>query len=221
MKIGDLGSNCSISQPATDREINLAEVALKRSLSEQHKRLLKMSNGIVERSGIVLYSTTDLPERNGTFEVATYAPGFVAIGDDSGGRLFLVDDTGADESVYVVDQGSVSKGSFSECAASIAQFVEEGFAGARESQSCEEIPDCVDVFLERDPPGGLKDLLKIKQGLGLEMGLAELKGKLANTPARILANVPYGKFKARCRRINAETNCLGLRTPDGAKLNLD
>jgi hypothetical protein len=37
-----------------------------------------------------VYGVADLAERNATFETAGYCPGFLLIGDDSGGRGFLL-----------------------------------------------------------------------------------------------------------------------------------
>ncbi|QLI81284.1 hypothetical protein HZU75_06965 [Chitinibacter fontanus] len=40
--------------------------------------------------GLVLYEAEDLCERNLTFETNIYAPGYLLIGDDSGGTGFLL-----------------------------------------------------------------------------------------------------------------------------------
>ncbi len=56
-------------------------------------------------SGVKLYSTGEVGERNATFEVAKYLPSYVAIGDDSGGNAFVMSVSPQDRIVYVVGQG--------------------------------------------------------------------------------------------------------------------
>ena len=46
--------------------------------------------GIATDDGLLIYSAVDLAERNETFEVQQYLPGFLLIGDDSGGRGFFI-----------------------------------------------------------------------------------------------------------------------------------
>lgn len=56
---------------------------------------------------VVVYAIDDVQERNHTFEVAQYFPRQIAVGDDSGGRLILVDRL-ADSGLWLVDAGSPS-----------------------------------------------------------------------------------------------------------------
>jgi hypothetical protein len=56
---------------------------------------------------VLLYAAEELAERNRTFEVAVYAPGWLMIGDDSGGRGFIIDMSGRDRRVLIVDHGSM------------------------------------------------------------------------------------------------------------------
>lgn len=56
---------------------------------------------------VVIYAIDDVQERNHTFEVAQYFPRQIAVGDDSGGRLILVDRL-ADSGLWLVDAGSPS-----------------------------------------------------------------------------------------------------------------
>lgn len=39
---------------------------------------------------VLLYGVQDIEERNATYEVQSYLPGWFSIGDDSGGRAFLM-----------------------------------------------------------------------------------------------------------------------------------
>ena len=50
--------------------------------------VLKESNGLSFTNGVFIYGTEEIVERNETWEVAEYAKGYIAIGDDSGGMIF-------------------------------------------------------------------------------------------------------------------------------------
>lgn len=55
---------------------------------------------------VLLYGRQDLVERNATYEVQTYLPGWVAIGDDGGGSAILVRLDGSD-AVYQCGHGAL------------------------------------------------------------------------------------------------------------------
>ena len=74
---------------------------------------------------MLLYSTDDLAERNETFEVREYAPGHLAIGDDSGGRSILIGLDGS-RAVYLVDQGSMDPDDFIEISPDFSEWLDQG-----------------------------------------------------------------------------------------------
>lgn len=56
--------------------------------------------------GTTVYGPHSLTERNTTFEVAEYAPGWVLVGDDSGGRGYLMRATGPEFAAVTARAGS-------------------------------------------------------------------------------------------------------------------
>lgn len=58
--------------------------------------LWSSSHGVLGTDGTRIYGPDDISERNTTYEVSRYAPGWVLIGDDSGGHGYLMRSTGAD-----------------------------------------------------------------------------------------------------------------------------
>lgn len=62
-----------------------------------YREVLKVSDGVPTAGEVVLYETASLYERNEQWaHVSERAPEFVAIGDDSGGRVLLMKaETGA------------------------------------------------------------------------------------------------------------------------------
>lgn len=87
-----------------------AETAL--SVSAPLVALWKVRDGLLTEAGLAVYSAGCIAERNTTYEVAHYAPGFVLIGDDSGGRGFLLraDDPGS--AVFSSDLGDLDPADF-------------------------------------------------------------------------------------------------------------
>ena len=74
---------------------------------------------------VKIYSTDEIAERQQTYEIEDYFPGYLLIGDDSGGRLILVDRS-AIERFYLLDSGcpSITDGlSFSSMDALIKEVV--------------------------------------------------------------------------------------------------
>ncbi|MFD1811044.1 SMI1/KNR4 family protein [Rhodococcus gannanensis] len=73
-------------------------------------RLWRTTPGLLRPDGLLLYGPHEIAERNETFEVAQYAPGWTLVGDDSGGRGLLMRHHGRDRhSVYVLDLGALGE----------------------------------------------------------------------------------------------------------------
>ncbi|WP_226535916.1 SMI1/KNR4 family protein [Fictibacillus halophilus] len=97
-------SNYSVSE----NEINETEKLMNIKFPKEYVTLLLKSNGFLTTEGIFIYGTEDILERNETWEVKEYANGFVAIGDDSGGRIFLMASQQESTQVLIVDSGELS-----------------------------------------------------------------------------------------------------------------
>ncbi|KMY21077.1 SMI1/KNR4 family protein [Bacillus pumilus] len=94
-----------INNPGTDINIKKAESQLNMVLPDAYKNLLKQTNGCSIGGDVLLYGTEDITERNATWEVQQYASGYVAIGDDGGGRVFLMRQAEEEKKVWIVDAG--------------------------------------------------------------------------------------------------------------------
>ncbi|MEU9339937.1 hypothetical protein AB0D74_01755 [Streptomyces sp. NPDC048278] len=82
---------------ATPADVSRARAELEVSLPTPLVALWSVRDGLLTESGVCVYEAGCIGERNATYEVAQYAPGFVLIGDDSGGCGFLLraDDPGS------------------------------------------------------------------------------------------------------------------------------
>jgi hypothetical protein len=80
-------------------------------------------DGLLTASGVTVYPASDIGERNAAYEVALYAPGFVLIGDDSGGRGFLLRAGHADSTVFSSDLGDLGPADFDVESADLASWI--------------------------------------------------------------------------------------------------
>lgn len=64
-------------------------------------------------------------ERNATHETHIYAPGYIAIGDDSGGKAIVIRVPGG-FAVFVVDHGSMSPDDFVEVSRDFTEWLRSG-----------------------------------------------------------------------------------------------
>lgn len=70
--------------------------------------LWRSTPGLLREDGLLMYGPHRIRERNETFEVATYAPHWTMVGDDSGGRGLFMRHHGPDRrSVYLLDLGAI------------------------------------------------------------------------------------------------------------------
>jgi SMI1 / KNR4 family (SUKH-1) len=111
----------------SDTELRDAEGALGFRLPESYVELLKLSNGLhALNDRVVLFSASELDERNSTYEVGEYAPGWVMIGDDSGGRAILLNARQDPIGVFIVGTGSMVPDDAEQLAPTIESWLDRG-----------------------------------------------------------------------------------------------
>lgn len=111
---------------ATDNALSNLESQIGCRLPVDYRELLQLMNGFSLDNGLLIYGTDELLERNKTFEVDIYAPGYFAIGDDSGGRVVLI--AFEHPGVFLVDQGSLAPRDMQRVASSVSQWLKRGCA---------------------------------------------------------------------------------------------
>ena len=89
------------------------------------QELLKLSNGFITARGIHLYGTNDLVDRNATFEINEYCVGYLLIGDNSGGKGYLMCLTEEDHSIYSSDLGDLDVAGFKRESASLEEWLNQ------------------------------------------------------------------------------------------------
>lgn len=73
-----------------------------------------------------LYAVDEIVERNETYQTQVYCPGYVTIGDDSGGRAFVVHGKLDPPTVFAVGHGSMSEIDFVEVGAELSRWISDG-----------------------------------------------------------------------------------------------
>lgn len=86
--------------------------------------LWEVTDGLMTDTGVTVYSAGCIGERNATYEVTEYAPGFVLIGDDSGGRGFLLRADDPRAAVFSSDLGDLDPEDFDAESVDFASWIE-------------------------------------------------------------------------------------------------
>lgn len=169
-------------------------------IPEIYKDFLKKYNGYSFGGGKILYSLDDIKEMNLAQQIQKYQPGYIAIGDDGAGIIFLMKQDTTSNVVYLVDMGDYDINS---CYLQIDNFA-EWFE--KKCDICKKYPkkddDIVDVFLTKSPGDDLKDLLKIKKAFSLNITAKELLLISKNVPCKLISGINIHKAKKMVQNTN-------------------
>lgn len=206
-KVSDLIKNTA----ASDIEIQEVENLLNLELPNVYKDLLKYTNGFSIGGGLVIYGTEDIVERNATWEVDEYASGFVAIGDDGGGNVFLMLQDAVEKEVLVIDSGDMNPSHADLVTSDFTKWVNSGCINEIEQKTTSiEFPDTCNILLVKTPNEGLKDLIKIKSVLGVEISTTDLLKGSKNPPYILAERFPYGKAKKLIEKLESAGAVLSI-----------
>lgn len=145
-------------------------------------------DGALLNDQVLIYSVSDVIERNQTYEIGNSFPRQIAIGDDSGGRLILIDKV-ASEVFYLIDSGDP----FLEDADIFYSIDEllDNLSGEQDSTL-----NKIDIVAVGDDKPTSQEVLAIKKGLGLSFSIADIKAKLEQKNEVILADVKAVKYES-------------------------
>ena len=117
----ELPAHFTLHAPAHPLEVAKAQAALGFALPPDYVELLMMTDGLSSAGSLVLLEVADLAPRNIDYEVAEYLPGYVMIGDDSGGVAIVM--KLQEPAVYEVDMGVLSAADLRKSADSLEQLL--------------------------------------------------------------------------------------------------
>ncbi|WP_404348136.1 SMI1/KNR4 family protein [Sutcliffiella horikoshii] len=194
---------------ALKSEINNVEQELGLTLPKVYKDLLKVSNGFSSGGGLVIYGSDDIVERNETWEVKEYAEGFIAIGDDGGGNVYLMSQNEKAEDFLIVDAGEMNPTHASKAPINFIDWINSGCPGMEERNFGFPTDTCM-VVVEKVLDNGMKDLIKLKNLLGLEVTTSQLMYGSKNTPYVLASDFPYGKAKKLVEKLDSNNLVIKL-----------
>ncbi|BBH47308.1 SMI1/KNR4 family protein [Pseudomonas sp. KU43P] len=174
---------------ASDKDIEASSKRLGLASDSWVVGFWKVSDGALLNDQVMIYSVGDIEERNSTFEVDKNFKGKIAVGDDSGGRMILIDKSGV-PGFWLVDSGSVSLDEFDrfESLEKLLDFIEEG----EEGDSGAGVGDIITI-------GGckpsLEEVVGIKKSLGVDLSVVHLKKILAEPGEVIMKSVYAQKYR--------------------------
>lgn len=162
---------------------------------------------------VLLYGLPGLPERNETYELEEYLPGWFTLGDDSGGNQFLMKLDGT-PGVYLCGAGALGSLEPELVAPKFGTWLARGCPSSKAPPP--KLPFKGDFWMIQAPPNGLKDLLKVKQTLALQLSLAQMKEFLQTVPCQVAANIPCINWDGRLEKLPEMRHCFAF-TPPGAR----
>ena len=109
-----------------NQQVSVIERWLGAQLSHAYRHLLVSQGGKFIGDTVRIYAADEVIERNECHEMQVCCPGFLAIGDDSGGRAIVIDPRPPTSPVCVVDQGSMSPDDFRLVSDNLADWVDLG-----------------------------------------------------------------------------------------------
>ncbi len=200
------------NNPAKMDEIKSVESELGLVLPKVYRDLLSITNGFINSKGIGLYGIDALVERNQTWEVDEYAKGYVAIGDNSGGEVFLMKSDIAAKEVIAVDSGYMNPEDEPEVITSnFEEWISEGcIITELITEGVKSYIELHNIILVRAPLGGTKDLLTIKKILQTDISIGELLKGSKQPPVVIMRNVSYAKAIAHIKELGVIGEILKL-----------
>jgi hypothetical protein len=112
--------------PATEETLSDLERRLGYSLPVIYRRFLLQADGFSLDGGLLMYGTDIIEERNSTYEVAIYAPGYLAIGGTGGGEAIMIRQDDDNAALLIVDVGAMTPDMMRELAPGLEQWLEAG-----------------------------------------------------------------------------------------------
>ncbi|SDG83949.1 SMI1/KNR4 family protein [Janthinobacterium sp. YR213] len=107
----------------TMQEIDVFQQALGHTLPAYYLAFLKDWHEDMRGEQVLLYGAESLLERNETYDTQQSCPGYMTIGDDSGGRAVMLALDGAERAVYLVGHGSMQRDDFELAADDFASWL--------------------------------------------------------------------------------------------------
>lgn len=163
-------------------------------IPNQYQDFLKQQDGCIFDSGVRLYELDELKEMNECLQVQMYQPGYMAIGDDSGGLIFLMKQELNAKELFVVD---IADYDLETAFCKISNFKDWFDKGCVILQKDADVNSPKgkngEVYMIKLPANGVKDIVKIKKIFAMDIATSELLKMSKDLPCKIASNITYAK----------------------------
>lgn len=160
----------------------------------QYQDFLKQHDGYLFDNGVRLHELSDLKEMNDCLQVKMYQPEYMAIGDDSGGLIFLIKQETDAKEVFVVDICDYDLESAFYKIDEFKSWFEQGCIIPQKYNDADSPKGKNgDVYMIKLPANGIKDLTKIKKIFAIDIATSELLKLSKELPCKIASNITYAK----------------------------
>lgn len=164
------------------------------TIPSQYQDFLKQHDGCIFDNGVRLYELSDLKEMNDCLQVKMYQPEYMAIGDDSGGLIFLIKQEKDAKEVFVVDISDYDLKTAFYKIDEFKRWFDQGCIIPQEYNDADSPKGkCGDVYMIKLPANGIKDLTKVKKVFAMDIATSDLLKISKELPCKIASNITYAK----------------------------
>lgn len=162
-------------------------------------------------NGVNIYGLDIAIERNRLYEVSTYAPEYILIGDDGGGQGLFIKKKG-DLNVYYQDLGALSLPFYS-LNIDFFSWLENDPVIDEDNWTSDELDliDKVKVYVVRKPIEANKFMMEIRKLFNLKLSIRDMREKLNSLPYLMIQDITLMKYGQTIEGLNQKYNCLEVR----------
>ncbi|UED78796.1 hypothetical protein FH508_0015190 [Lysinibacillus sp. CD3-6] len=162
-------------------------------------------------NGVNIYGLDIAIERNRLYEVSTYAPEYILIGDDGGGQGLFIKKNG-DLNVYYQDLGALSL-TFYSLNIDFLSWLENDPVIDEDNWTSDELDliDKVKVYVVRKPIEANKFMMEIRKLFNLKLSIRDMREKLNSLPYLMIQDITLMKYGQTIEGLNQKYNCLEVR----------
>jgi hypothetical protein len=168
---------------------------------------------------VEFYSTHEIVDQNESLEVHEFCPGYLAIANDTGTGVALLEAAEHADRVHLNRADDMKTVSMHDTGMTLEEWITEGCPFSFSPKPLVSAVEQVCLQLDVMPPGGLKGLMEVKKMASLEIGLSELKEIERRLPYS-LGEMSYIKALRLAEKINALAECVSIWTVSAPRVRL-
>jgi len=171
----------------------------------------KLYSEVSFENGVNIYGLDIAIERNSLYEVSSYAPEYILIGDDGGGRGLFIKKNG-DLNVFYQDLGALSLPFYS-LNIDFFSWLENDPVIDEDNWTSDELDliDEVKVYVVSKPIEANKFMMEIRKSLNLKISIRDMRDKLNSLPYLMIEDITLMKYGKTIEGLNQKYNCLEVR----------